>query len=169
MTRLINASAIESSRENRTILSQLRLKGRQKTIAITDKIVQELLDKGYSKAMTKYNENPGGKFIKNLTTEGIEVLSGNHFFIEVTKESRAALSKDFLKNIEKFFKIKGREIKTEFSKESGTEPGVRIYTDSDRVSYDNTISDRFRRSRNRLFATVKIYLEEEAAKDGFKG
>lgn len=169
MTKLIEDNDIESSRENRTALSQLRLKGRQQIILASDEIVIELLDKGYRDAIKKYEENPGGDYIRALAIEGINCLSGKNFIIEVTKETRMALGKKFLNTIESHFEKNDREVEAIFSKDDGKEPGVRICTDEDRVSYDNTILDRFRRSRSRLFASVKDYLKAEAIREGFKG
>jgi vacuolar-type H+-ATPase subunit E/Vma4 len=169
MSRLIEDNDAERSRENRTALSQLRLMGRQQITSVIDKVIKKLLEKGYADAIEKYAKNPGGDFIKTLTIEGIDALKGKHFIIEITNESRAALGKDFLNSIVSHFKREGRGIDLTFSKIPGKDPGVRICTEDDRVSYDNTISDRFRRSRSRLFASVRESLKQEAEKEGFKG
>jgi vacuolar-type H+-ATPase subunit E/Vma4 len=170
MATLIKSKSAENARTFKTALSKIRFKSRQHFVQVLDESVAHIISEGYKEALEVFKAEPGGQFVKSLTFEAVNALGGDGFLVRVPAETRKAVGVEFLEELTEQFRKRGRKVNLEFDEKPLDKPGVVVCCKGGRVSFDNTIEDRFRRSRKVLFTEVKsLVIERSGLKDRGRG
>lgn len=130
--------------EAKRIVDSTELEARKSILTFREQVVLEALG-ALQARLQAFKREPGyADFLLRALAEGIELLSGTEFVVELDGEDLDLLAETARKWAE------DRGVAVDLRPDPSLDGGVRVYTSDRHLLYDNSLSARLRRNENEL-------------------
>jgi vacuolar-type H+-ATPase subunit E/Vma4 len=128
--------------EAKRIVDSAELEARKRIMSFREQIIQEILEALQARLKEFRKEPAYGDFLMSALREGIEHLPGKAFLVELNAQDMewvAEKARDWAQQ---------QSLAVALKPSASTDGGLRVYTDDQRLLYDNSLSARLKRSEN---------------------
>lgn len=130
--------------EARRIVDSAEFEARKRIMTFREQLIQEILEALQVRLAGFRKEAAYGDFLMTALREGVERLGGTAFVVEVNGRDLEILSERAGKWAAE------QSLAVELMASASIDAGLRVYTEDQRLLYDNSLSVRFKRSENAI-------------------